>query len=83
VTENDVIVTKPSTVTREAEKKLIFTKDMPMKKRIEAYQGMYPDSSFVPNWVANGFLSQEEALQYAMKCVRDNPATKNLGLGND
>lgn len=80
VTEvKEVIVTQD----RSGEKVLKFRKDEPMEKRIEKYKAMYPDSSFVPNWVAHGFLSKEEAIKNAIKAVQQNQGITSLGLGND
>lgn len=85
-----VSVTKPLSVTKEGvsvtsrveEKKLVFTNE-PIEKRIEMYKELYPNSTFVPNWVANGFNSKEDAIRGAIKAVIKNQGIINMGLGND
>lgn len=89
VTKKDSIVTGTVTSTptvtvtvteRVGDKKLRFTKDMPMEERIKKYREMYPDSDWVPNWVAHGFLSMEDAINNAIKCVNKNQSIIDTGL---
>lgn len=73
---------EPEQITVEtvtAPKILKFTNETP-DKRIEMYKEMYPDSSFVPNWVRNGFNSKEDALQHAVRCINESKSVRSTGL---
>jgi hypothetical protein len=79
-TVNDTVtlsVSKPVT-----DKKLIFTTES-IEERVKAYKDLYSDSTFVPNWVANGFNSKEEAIKNALKSVQKSEGIVKMGLGND
>jgi len=79
-TVNDTVtlsVSKPVT-----DKKLVFTTES-VEERIKMYKDLYPNSGFVPNWVAHGFNSKEEAIKNAIKAVTKNQGIINMGLGND
>jgi len=52
-----------SVSSQEGEKILKFRKEEPIEERIKKYKEMYSTSTFVPNWIANGFLSKEEAVK--------------------
>jgi hypothetical protein len=54
-----------------------------MAERLKKYHEMYPDSVFVPNWVAHGFNSKEEAIRHAIDMVKKNQGIINMGLGLD
>ena len=56
-----------------------FNKE-PIARRIEMYKKEYPDSTFIPNWVRNGFNSKEEALQAAIKAVEGSKVIRDMGL---
>jgi hypothetical protein len=76
-------VTKPtvtSTVTRAPEKNLRFNSTMKMEERIGKYLDLYPDSRFIPNWIAHGFNSKEEAIKKAISDVKKNSAVISTGL---
>jgi hypothetical protein len=81
VTDNrnkpEIIVTEVRTVT---DKVLRFSSTMPIKERIEKYKEMYPESGFIPNWVAHGFLSKEDAIKNAISAVNKNDAVLSTGL---
>jgi len=74
-----ITLTEVKTLTG-GEKILKFTKSQPISERIKKYWEMYPDSTFVPNWVAHGFLSKEEALENAIHQVNKNDEVMGLGL---
>ena len=75
VTKEKVTVTKPLSVT-----KLVFSHE-PLEERIEKYLDLYPESKFIPNWIANGFNSQEDAIKKAISDVRKKNSIEKLGLG--
>lgn len=75
-----VIVTE---VKRAGEKVLKFTEDIPMDKRIEMFYELYPQATFIPNWIAHGFASKEEAIKEVLKSVRKTTSIERLGLGMD
>lgn len=60
-------------------KELLFTNE-PMDKRIKMFYEVYPDATFVPNWVENGFNSKNEALASAIRDINESKAVKNSGL---
>ena len=72
-----------SVTERTGEKILKFSSTTSMEERIKKYRELYPDSQFVPNWVAHGFNSKEEAIKNAIKAVTKNQGIINMGLGND
>ncbi len=69
-----VSVTKPLSVTE-----LKFSKEK-MDERIKKYRELYPDSEFVPNWIAHGFNSKEEAIKAAIKQVEKSIGVTSTGL---
>jgi hypothetical protein len=83
VTEKGSTVTEiPIVTNREVERKLVFTTE-PIEERIKQYKDLYPNSTFVPNWVAHGFNSKEDAIKSALKEVQKNKGIIDMGLGND
>lgn len=85
VTKTIDSVTKEVSVTvsvtkEEREKELKFTKE-PIEERIKRYRELYPDSTFVPNWVAHGFNSKEDAIRNAIDTVNKNVEIGKLGVG--
>jgi len=79
--KDEIIVTKVETVTSEDRlSKLVFKKETPIKERIEFYKSLYPEHTFVPNWIVNGFLNKEEALKNAIASVNRNMSVSSTGL---
>lgn len=60
-------------------KKLVFTNES-QEERVRMYKEAYPNSNFVPNWIAHGYNSKEEALRAAIDAVESSKSIKNLGL---
>lgn len=80
VTKKDSTVTKKSIVTKPVDwNKLVFTTET-LEERIEMYKKLNPDYTFVPNWIAHGYNSKEEALAAAIKAVNESKSVKNSGL---
>lgn len=79
-----VTVTKDTlrvSVTKKAGE-LIFTTETP-KERVAKYKEFYPDSVFVPNWVAHNFNSKEEAIRHAISEVKKSQGVINAGFDYD
>ena len=84
VTKTEDSVTKEVSVTVSVtEKKELKFTDEPIEERVKSYRDLYPDSTFVPNWVAHGFASKEEAIRNALMEVQKNKGIVSMGLGND
>lgn len=77
VTKTGVSVTKEVSVTE-----LKFTNET-MEERITKYTEMYPDFTFIPNWIAKGFNSKEEAIKKAISDVNKSKSVISLGLKRD
>lgn len=78
VTGEKVTVTKPLTVTDTVTKEfdirtLVFSKES-IGERIKKYKSFFPDCTFVPNWIAHGFNSQEEAIRAVINSVEGRAA---------
>lgn len=73
-TEKEVTVTK-----RDKERKLVFTKE-PIKERIKKYKEMYPESTYVPNWVVNGYNSMEEAIVSIVEKIRNDKSVQSSSI---
>ncbi len=80
VSVTDTVTEEVSVTSRQEEKKLLFTKDQSIKQRIKIYKEMYPDSMFVPNWIANGFLSKDDAMNRVINLVNKSVKVSNSGL---
>ena len=77
VTKSGISVTKKDSVTE-----LRFTTE-PIEERVKQYKDLYPNSTFVPNWVAHGFNSKEDAIKNAISEVQKNKGIVDLGIGID